>query len=246
MVRRDASLWRRRAAAFAVALGLAGAGSRTAGAAPPDPELLARLSVDEQELERLARRLSFRGQQVIQTIDGDGKVSSTRTTRYHVESDGKTPHEVVEKSVEDGKDVTADEQETARRQEVKRASHKPDDEPVWPFAPGSQARYTYDQVAVDPAHPTCVEIAFTPRDPSSRTFEGKAWVDTADARILTASVRLSKPPMLVDWVHLTAEFASTPAGPALRRMTFDAAGGLLFLHKHFRGEVTMSDWRVGP
>jgi len=52
--------------------------------------------------------------------------------------------------------------------------------------------------------------------------------------------------MLVDWVHLTAEFSSTAAGPALSHLTFEGSGGLLFVHKHFRGRVSMTDWRPAP
>ena len=58
-----------------------------------------------------------------------------------------------------------------------------------------------------------MQIAFKPKTPDSHSFEGKVWVDATNAKILTASVRLSKPPMLVDWVHFTAEFGPTPAGP---------------------------------
>ena len=231
----------------AVAVALVLAATRTAGAAPPDPQLLERLSHCEQDLELAARRLSFRAEEVVQKVDGDGKVSSTKTTRYRVESDGKSPHKIVETAVEDGQDVTAEEQEKVRSKEAERASKKPgEDKPVWPFAPGSEARYTYDQVDVDPAHPAYVEIAFVPKHPDSHTFEGKAWVDTDGARILSASVRLSKPPGLVDWVHLTAQFDTTPVGLALSHLTFEGAGGLLFFHKHFRGEIKMSDWRLAP
>jgi hypothetical protein len=234
-----------------MALGVLAAGvsaSRTAHATPPDRALLDRLSHTEQDIELAGKRLSFRAERVVEQLDGDGKVSSTRTTRYRVESDGKTTHEIVEAATEDGKDVTADEQDKARTREAKRASKKADpaDAPVWPFAPSSQARYTYDQVAVDPANPANVEISFVPKNPDSHTFEGKAWIDTANARILSASVRLSKPPTLVDWVHFNVEFASTPAGPTLSHLKFEASGGLLFIRKHFRGEIKMSDWRVAP
>jgi hypothetical protein len=227
----------------ATLVGLA-ATSRTALATPPDPDLLARLAQNEQAIEATARRASYHAEEVVEQVDGDGKVSSTKTTRYRVESDGTTPHRIIDSAVEDGKDVTAAEQEKVRGKEAERAQKH--EEPVWPFAPGSQARYTYDQLAADPARPGYVQIAFVPKNPDSHSFEGKVWVDAASARILTASVRLSKPPMLVDWVHFTAEFGATPAGPALSHLTFEGAGGLLFVHKHFRGHVSMSDWRGAP
>jgi hypothetical protein len=222
--------------------------ARTAAAAPPDPVLMARLSHDEQDLEHVGTRVSYRAEQVIEELDGDGKVSSTKKMRYRVESDGKTPHRIVESATEDGKDVTVKEQEKVREKEARRASKKAgsDDEPVFPFAPDSQAHYTYDQVAIDPANPAHVQIAFVPRKPDSRTFEGKAWVDTANARILSASVRLSKPPTLVDWVHFTAEFGATPVGSTLSRLTFEGSGGVLLFRKHFRGEIKMSGWHAAP
>jgi hypothetical protein len=229
--------------AAAAVLGLA-ATSRTTLASPPDPDLLARLAQNEQAIEATVRRASYKGEEVVEQVDGDGKVSSTKTTRYRVESDGTTPHRIIDSAVEDGKDVTAAEQTKVRDKEAERA--KKHEEPVWPFAPGSQAKYTYDQLAADPARPGYVEIAFVPKSPDSHSFEGKVWVDASNARILTASVRLSKPPMLVDWVHFTVEFGATPAGPALSHLTFEGAGGLLFVHKHFRGHVNMSDWRAAP
>jgi hypothetical protein len=91
-----------------------------------------------------------------------------------------------------------------------------------------------------------VEIAFTPKHPDGKSFEGKVWVDSPSGRFLSASVRLSKPPMLVDWVHLTAEFDATPAGPALSHLTFEGSGGLLFIRKHFRGHLKTSDWQPSP
>jgi hypothetical protein len=232
------------AASVGLVVGLA----RTAAAAPPDAELLARLSHHEQDLEHTGKRVSYRAEQVVQEIDGDGKVSSTKTMRYRVESDGTTQHRIVEAATEDGKDVTAQEQTKAREKEAERASKKAgsDEDPVWPFAPNSQARYTYDQVAVDPANPALVQIAFVPKTPDGHTFEGKAWVDTANAKILSASVRMSKPPGLVDWVHFTAEFGATPVGPTLSHLTFEGAGGLLFFRKHFRGEIKMSGWHAAP
>jgi len=217
--------------------------SRPAHAAPPDPNLLARLAQNEQEIEMTARRANYRAEEVVQQIDRHGKVSSTKTLRYRIESNGTTRHKIVESAVEDGKDVTFDEQQKARKNEAERVRKKRDDM-AWPFAPGSAARYTYNQIATDPTRPYYVEIAFAPKNPDSHTFEGTAWVDAAKGQIMSAGLRLSKPPTLVDWVHLTAEFGSTPAGSALSRISVEGAGGLLFLHKHFRSRIKMTDWRL--
>jgi hypothetical protein len=65
--------------------------------------------------------------------------------------------------------------------------------------------------------------------------------------VISTGVKLSKPPTFVDWVHFTAEFSEkTPLGPALSHLTFEAKGGILFIRKHFRGEVTMKDYRIAP
>lgn len=228
-------------------MALAGAPARTASAAPPDPDLLARLSHDEQALEAAGRSASYRAEETIEELDGDGKVTSTKKTHYRVESDGKKSHKIVETAIQDGKDVTAEEREKVRAKEAKAAQRKlSEEERILPFAPRSQVRYTYDQVAVDPANPAYVEIAFAPKSPDGHTFEGKAWVDTVNARILSASVKLSEPPTFVDWVHFTVEFGATPVGHALSHLSFEGAGGLLFIHKHFRGEIKMSGFRVSP
>jgi hypothetical protein len=145
--------------------------------------------------------------------------------------------------------VTAEEQEKARKGEAERTKkekeHKKDDDDL--ALPFSSDGYVYDQVSVDAADPTRVEISFMPKKPGKHSVEGKVWVDTTTGTILSAGAKLSKPPTFVDWVHFTVELgAKTPLGPAISRLTFEGKGGLLFIRKHFRGEVKMSDYRFAP
>ena len=222
----------------------------TASAQPPDPALMDRLAHHLEAIHELGKRATLRLNQLVEELDGDGKVSSTETQVAHVETDGSKPHEVIEHATKDGKDVTAEAREKAKKEEEEAASKKgKDDQPPFtlPFSPASAGIYTYDQVGSDAADPTRVEIAFTPKKPDKHTVEGKAWVDTTTGTIISAGVKMSKPPTFVDWVHFTVELAEkTPLGPALSRLTFEAKAGILFIRKHLRGEIKMSDYKVVP
>ena len=98
---------------------------------------------------------------------------------------------------------------------------------------------------MDAADPTRVEIAFAPKKPSKHTIEGKAWVDSVRGTLISAGMKLSKPPTFVDWIHFTAEFgAPTSLGPTISRLMFEVKGGVLFIRKHIRGEIKMTDYRL--
>jgi hypothetical protein len=227
------------------------ASGSTAAAQPPDPDLLVRISHHAQAFEDITKRASFTFDVVMEKLDGDGKVDETKKKHARIESDGKTEHQVVMSCTLDGKDTTTEEREKVRKQEAeaakKRADKSDDDELHMPFLPAEQPKYVFDQVAVDPQDPGRVKISFVPREPTKHTVEGTAWVDTATGNVVSAGVKLSKPPTFVDWVHFTAEFgASTPLGPALSHITFEGKGGFLFIRKHFRGELTLGDYHLAP
>jgi hypothetical protein len=221
---------------------------RTALAQPPAPELLERLSHFAHFTEGLFKRASYHVEQVTEELDGDGKVSSSKRSLAHVESDGTRARTIVERCIKDGKDVTAEEQENVAKEEAEQEKKKgkkggDDEQLTLPFVSDA---YDYDEVATDTADPTRVEIAFTPKKPNKHMVEGKAWVDTKNGTLISVGVKLSKPPALVDWVHFTVEFgAPTPSGPAVSRIAFEAKGGLLFIRKHVRGEVKMGDYKIG-
>ena len=223
-----------------------------AWAQPPDPVVLERISHHAQAFEDMARRASFTFDMVFQKLDGDGKVDETKKKRAHMESDGQTAHQVVVQCTLDGKDTTAEEQEKVQKHEAEAAKKKREgdlDDAKWhtPFLASEQPKYVFDQIAVDPANASRVKIAFTPRHPDKYSVEGAAWVDAAAGTIVSAGVKLSQPPSFVDWVHFTAEFgAPTAAGPALSRVTLEGKGGFLFIRKHFRGQMTLGDYRLPP
>jgi hypothetical protein len=218
---------------------------RPAHADPAPPELIERIAGKLKAMDDLEKHMSVRVDQHQEVVDGDGKVTSTTDRVSRVETNGKAQHETIDHCVKDGKDITVEEQAKATKAEAAGGGKGKDDDSL--EIPFTSAGYVYEQVGVDPADPSRVEISFKPAKPSKHTVDGKAWVDQPTGTILSASARLSKPPMFVDWLHFTVELgAKTPAGQEVSRITFEGKGGLLFIHMHLRGEVTMSDYRFAP
>jgi hypothetical protein len=228
-------------------LTLVSAFPRAAHAEPPAPELIDRLSHHAKAFEDLSKRASYHIEQIAEELDGDGKVTSSQRDVAHVESDGKTTHQIIESSIKNGKDITAEEREKAAKEEAEQAKKEKSGDGDSITLPFTSDAYVYDQVGVDPADPSRVEISFVPRKATKHTVEGKAWVDTTKGTIISAGVKMSKPPTFVDFVHFTVEFnAPTPVVPAISRLTFDVKAGILFIKKHIRGEVKMSDYKIAP
>jgi hypothetical protein len=213
-----------------------------AAAEPPSAELLARLAHHVQNLDEIDKRATLRLDERIEEKDGDGKVVGTTTEVAHVETTGTlVTHKVVEHAVKDGVDVTAKEQDEANKREAKAKANK-GDELLIPFQSDA---YVYDLIATDPADPTHVEIAFTPKARGKKTVDGKAWVDTSAGTILSATARMSKPPMFVDWAHLTVVLgAPTPLGPAVSHIVVDANISILFVHRSIHADVKLSGYEV--
>jgi hypothetical protein len=227
------------------------AAPRSAAAAPPDPQLMVQLGHHAEAFKQLMTAANFTFETFIEKLDSDGKVTSTRTKLGHVEHDAEGGHERVIRCVEDGQDITADEQKKALKQDAerheKRRQLEEDDDLRPPFIPAEQARYVFEQIGVDPHDPTRLEIRFVPKQPDKTSMEGTAWVSTASGTVLSLSAKLNKPPLFVDWVQFSAEFgASSSLGPAPSRFTFEGSGGLLFIHQHLRGEMKMRDFVVPP
>jgi hypothetical protein len=214
-----------------------------ASAQPPDPGLLARLAKQSEGFGALYKRATFKMNEVLDELDGDGKVASHKVTASHVVVQGDAHHEIVDRCTKDGADCTAKEREEVQEHESK----KDDSEKLRsPFDATEQARYVFDQKEVDQSDPSRVKIAFTPKSPDKHMVEGAAWVDTNTGSVISASVRMVKTPAFVDWVHVVVELgATTPVGPALSRMTIEGQGGFWFIiHKHFRVEITFSDYHL--
>jgi hypothetical protein len=219
--------------------------ARLAHADPPPPELMARLAATSAAMEDVRERVSFAIESRVEELDGDGKVTSVKTSSARVVKDEKGSHTVVVKAVEDGKDTTEDARKQAAKEDARSDEAKKKERVEIPFTAAQQAHYVFDQVETDPASPTHVRITFKPKSADSRSVDGSAWVDTTSGQFLTAGFKIVKPGMFVDFAHVTVEVGGkTELGPVVSRITFEGKGGFLFIHKHFRGSAVMSDYKV--
>src|SRR5580700_730931 len=80
----------------------------TAHAAPPSPELLAKLADYAVNFERQRTHASYAVQGRLDELDSDGKVDETKELWGHVDADGKDARLTVIRFIDDGKDKTAD------------------------------------------------------------------------------------------------------------------------------------------
>jgi hypothetical protein len=215
----------------------------------PASDLMARLGAYAVRFETLRTHASYDAAGKLESIDGSGHADSTKTMKGHVDADGHKVHFSIMQYVEDGQDKTAEAKDKQRKSEAESAEKPPSDKREWrmPFHPNEQPRYDFDQVEVDPRNPSRVRIAFVPKIKEEDTIEGSAWVDLSAGTIITAGFKLSHPPTLVDSVHVTMFFGEqTALGPAPSRISVDAAGGVLFLHKRYHGEAVLSGYRLVP
>jgi hypothetical protein len=223
------------------------AAPRAASAAAPPPDLMARLATYGAGFESLRTHASYTIDGRMETLDGDGKPNSVKQMKARVEADGMNVKFIVDRYIEDGEDKTAD----AQKQALKRAQeHKSDPDKKRfriPVLADEQPRYAFDQVEVDARDPAVVRITFVPKVATDNTIEGSAWVDSRTGALLSAGFKISKPPVFVDYVHVTLEFgAPTPMGPAVSKVIADGNGGLLFFRKRFHLAATLSDYHLSP
>jgi hypothetical protein len=229
---------------LAVALALL---PRAAGAAPPAPELMARLASYGVALEKMRTHASYAFEGHIDAVSGDGKVDSTKAIKARIDADGQRSRVIVLKYTEDDEDKTEEARKKQRDKDARSDKEKDEDRLEFPFLASAQPHYVFDQVAVDSADPSRVQISFVPKDPDEHQTEGSAWVDTKTGTVLTAGFKLAKPGLFVDYVKLTLEFgARTEIGPLISRVTIEGKGGILFIRKRFRGEATLGDYRIVP
>ena len=225
---------------------------RFAHAAPPSPELMNKLAAQSAQLEATEPRTSFVAEGKLESVDSEGKVDDVKEMQARVESDGKKQHVIVVRYLNAGKDETLDaqrkqnehaEEEKSRSEEDKKKDHKLSN----PFVASEQAKYVFDQVEADASDPDRVRITFVPKEPTKDTIEGSLWADAKTGRPYSTGFKLSKPGAFIDFVHFQIELgAQTPLGPEVSRVTVEGAGGLLFIHKHFRGFAALHDYRVSP
>lgn len=229
------------------ALGVVIFAARTVGAEPPAPELMAKLAATSAGLDRVRKHATFAIETRIETLDGDGNVTGVKTISQHVVREGVTTHVVVDNATKDGKDWT---RQAQREEDEKQAAREKDEKKGRldiPFLASEQSHYAFNMVETDPNNPARVRIAFAPKDPDSHSVAGSTWVDCNAAQFLSAGFKVSKPGIFVDYLHITLEVgATTELGPALSRITFEGKGGFLFFHKHIRGNVVFSDYKITP
>jgi len=220
---------------------------RPAIAAAPAPELMARLAAYGAGFEAMRTRASYTVEGQMETLDRDGKADSVKQMKARVEADGINVKFVVVWYLEDGEDKTADAQEKALKKAQERKAERDQKRFRIPVLADEQPRYVFDQVETDGRDPAVVRIAFAPRVPKDDTIEGSAWVDSRTGALISAGFKISKPPLFVDFVHVTLEFgAPTALGSAVSRVVADGNGGVLFFRKRFHVAATLSDYRLAP
>lgn len=220
-----------------------------ARAQTPAPDLMARLGAYAARFETLRTHASYRVEGRLDSLDGSGHVDERKFMRARVDSDGHKVEFSILQYLEDGQDKTSEAKEKQRKQREEAAREAPSHKREWrmPFHPGEQPRYYFDQVEVDASDANRVRIAFTPKIKEDDTIEGSVWVDVRAGTLISAGFKLSKPPTLVDSVHVTMFFGEqTTLGPAPSRIAVEARAGALFVRKHYRAEATLSGYTVVP
>ena len=183
----------------------------------------------------------------METTRSHGKADSVKEMKARVDADGINVKFVVIRYLEDGEDKTADAQKEAMKRAQERKAGGDQKRFRIPILAEQQPRYVFDQVEVDTRDPAIVRIAFVPKVPRDDTLEGSAWVDSRSGTLISAGFKISKPPIFVDYVHITLEFgAPTSLGPAVSKGSLTATGGVLFFRKRFHVDATLSDYRLAP
>jgi hypothetical protein len=227
--------------AIAVAVGV----PRAASAAPPEPELMARLAHYAARLDSMRTHASYSVDGQLETLDRAGKPDSVKAMKARVDADGTTAKLTVIEYTEDGEDKTNDARTKARERDERRK--KENKRFRIPILAAEQPRYVFDQIEVDSADPSRVRISFVPRAPEDDTIEGSAWVDARAGSLISAGFKLSRTSMFVDYVHFTVEFGeSTRLGSAVSTVLVEGQGGILFFRKRFRGTARVSNYAVVP
>jgi hypothetical protein len=222
--------------------------SASAAAQPPSPDLMSRLAANAARFVAMKNRASYSIDGRMTMLDRKGNPDSVKEMSARVDADGHDSKFIVIRYVEDGEDKTADAQEEARKKAQQRKKERDKKRLPIPILASEQPNYIFDQTEVDPAVPTHVKISFVPKAPDEDTIEGSAWVDTESANLISVGFKMSRPPMFVDYVHVTLEFgAPTALGPAISRVVADGDGGILFFYRRrFHATATLSNYSFTP
>lgn len=221
----------------------------TARAQPPPQDLMARLGAYAERFESMRKRASYAVEGELDSVDSHGHASSTKKMKARVESNGHDTKFSILEYLEDGADKTAEARDKLQKSEAEKAKHPDPPKREWrmPFHPREQARYVFEIIAHDPNDPNHVRIAFVPKIREEDTIEGSAWVDVPSGTLISAGFKLSHPPSLVDAINVRMAFGEqTALGPAPSHIEVEAHGGFLFIHKRYKGEATLSNYRISP
>ncbi len=205
----------------------------------------------------------------MQEVDKHGEPKQDKVkevwSRLYLGEGGEVESEIL-KVLDSGKDVTEEERARREREEVEendgRDDEKDDDgdgrvtvEGYSPFDPGKQDGVTVKptglEQVIDGKH--CAVFEFEDRregdedgDDDGLVFTGKAWLETGTGipvRIEFTSDPLPKRVKRMD-TTVTYEYAGPDSWYA-RSTHVEATGGFLFIKKHFRMDMTFSDyWRL--
>jgi hypothetical protein len=228
-------------------LGLALSPARSARGDAADPALtplLDRAGVHATRFEEMRKRGSYTLAGHMDEVSSTGAVSANKDMVVRVTATGDdTPLIDVVRYTENGADKTADAQQKALARRAKKKRARANDFHL-PFHPSQRSRYTFARAERDAAT-RAVRVTFTPKEAALDAIKGSAWLDEASGEVLSMGFSFSKNPRFVDHVDVKLVFGlTTPLGRAPSELTFDAEGGLLFVHKHFRGFAKITEARV--
>ena len=111
-----------------------------------------------------------------------------------------------------------------------------------PFLPSEQPFYDFELIGKDDRYPGKIKVGFRSKEPNEERFNGTAWVDEKSGEVESMGFSLSQNPTFVDEADATIVFGTpTELGRAPSELTFEAKGGFLFIHKHFKGRATLTN-----
>lgn len=198
------------------------------------PALLAKVGAHVEKVEQQVRVLDYVEHSVDEQLSESGEVlHRVEKTRKVVQSEGKRRQEIV-KVVQDGQDVTGPARLAAQGQ--------PMDEPgnPHPLLPAEQARYQFELLAPDPAHPHWARVSFAPKGaPSPELMVGEALVDPETGFLRRLRLHPSNPPFGTEKMDVEVDYDQlTPDGPLQSRMVANIEARMQAVHQRLRSTVT--------
>jgi hypothetical protein len=208
-------------------------------------ELLSRLATTSARFEEMLKKASFTVSGRMEKVSSDGVGSDPKESTFRLTPDGERKKVEVIKYVEDGEDKTAEARQKAADRAKQPKKAKKGDELHLPFLQSEQSKYDFRVGEADVRDPARVRIYFNAKSPAENLLNGSAWVDTRSGDLLSMGVAPSKPPGFVDYLRVQIEFAATtPMGPAVSKLSFEAGGSFLFIKKRYRGSATVADYQL--